>query len=56
MTSQPGCHRYHPSRDAVKAVSVFVGVTGFAAAAYGCIQAFGWLRGGLLLLTAAAIA
>ncbi len=55
MTSPPGRHRYRPSRDAVKAVSIFAGVIGFASASYGFIQAFGWLRGVLLLLTAAAI-
>lgn len=55
MTSPPGRHRYRPSRDVVRAGGAFVALIGFASAAYGFIQAFGWLRGGLLLLAAAAL-
>lgn len=55
MTSPPGRHRYRPSRDVMRAGGAFVALIGFASAAYAFIQAFGWLRGGLLLLAAAAL-
>ena len=55
MTSPPGRHRYRPSRDVTRAGGAFVTLIGFASAAYAFVQAFGWLRGGLLLLAAAAL-
>lgn len=55
MTSPPGRHRYRPSRDVMRAGGAFVTLIGFASAAYAFMQAFGWLRGGLLLLAAAAL-
>lgn len=54
MTSTPGRHRWRPSKDAQKVIKFFVGVVGFASAVLAFAQLLGWLRGGLLLLAAAA--